>query len=127
MMKKRIAIVAGGDSGEYEISIKSAVVVEEHLDKNMYEPYLIIITEHEWSYTTDDGRKYLLDKDDFSLNTGNEKVTFDAVFIAIHGTPGEDGKLQGYLDMLGIPYTACDHATSAITFNKYFCLKGFSR
>ena len=123
MMKKRIAIVAGGDSGEYEISIKSAAVVEQHLDKDKYETYMIVFKSHEWSYTTDSGSKHFLDKDDFSLTIGNEKIMFDAVFIAIHGTPGEDGKLQGYLDMLGIPYTACNHATSAITFNKYFCNK----
>jgi len=121
MMKKRIAIAAGGDSGEYEISIKSAAVVEQHLDKELYEPYLVIFKGREWSHTDIDGNKYLVNKDDFSLLIGNDKITFDAVFIAIHGTPGEDGKLQGYLDMLGIPYTACDHATSAVTFNKYFC------
>jgi D-alanine-D-alanine ligase len=121
MMKKRIAIAAGGDSGEYEISMKSAAVIEQHLDKDLYEAYMIIFKGNEWSYQSSNGTTYPVDKDDFSLCIGDKKITFDAVFIAIHGSPGEDGKLQGYLDMLGIPYTACDHATSAITFNKYFC------
>jgi len=121
MMKKNIAIVAGGDSGEYEISIRSAEVVEDQLNKDLYAPYLIIIKSKDWSYTAPDGIKFQINKDDFSISSDQGKVNFDAVFIAIHGTPGEDGKLQGYLDMLGIPYTACDHATSALTFNKYFC------
>ncbi|MCK4569018.1 MAG: D-alanine--D-alanine ligase [Bacteroidales bacterium] len=121
MMKIRIAIAAGGDSGEYEISIKSATVVEQHLDTDIYEPYLIIFRGNEWSYTSAEGNKYLVNRDDFSLFINDEKIIFDAVFIAIHGTPGEDGKLQGYLDMLDIPYTACGRTTSAITFNKYYC------
>jgi len=120
-MKKRIAIAAGGDSGEYEISIKSAVVVEQHLDEECYEAYVIVFKGQDWSWTSPEGNKYQIDKDDFSLDTGEAKIEFDAVFIAIHGRPGEDGKLQGYLDMLGIPHTACDHATSALTFNKYLC------
>ena len=120
-MRNRIAIAAGGDSGEYDISIKSASVVEQHLDKERYEAYVIIFRGTEWSWTSPAGKKYLVNKDDFSLDTGKEVITFDAVFIAIHGTPGEDGKLQGYLEMLGIPYTSCDSTTSALTFNKYFC------
>jgi len=79
MMKKRIAIAAGGDSGEYEISIKSAAVVEQHLDKELYEPYLVIFKGREWSHTDIDGNKYLVNKDDFSLFIGNDKITFDAV------------------------------------------------
>jgi len=120
-MKKRIAIAAGGDSGEYEISIQSATVVEQELDKELYESYVIIFRGLEWFWTDQEGGIHQVNKDDFSLDTGNDRIHFDAVFIAIHGTPGEDGKLQGYLDMLEIPYTACDHATSALTFNKYFC------
>jgi D-alanine-D-alanine ligase len=119
-MKKKIAIVAGGDSGEFDISIKSAAIVEQHLSPDLYEPYLIIMRYGEWSHTYN-GTKYHIDKDDFSLRIDNAKICFDAVFFAIHGTPGEDGKLQGYFDMLEIPYTACNHTTSAITFNKYFC------
>ena len=120
-MKKRIAIAAGGDSGEYEISIKSAAVVEQHLDKERYDPFVIVFRGTDWSWTSPSGKKHPINKDDFSLDTGTEKIIFDAVFIAIHGTPGEDGKLQGYLDMLGIPYTASDQTTSALTFNKYLC------
>jgi len=119
-MKKRIAIAAGGDSGEYEVSIKSATVVEQQLDKERYEPYVIVFRGKDWTWTSPSGEKHQVDKNDFSLDTGSGKVKFDAVFVAIHGTPGEDGKLQGYFDMLGIPYTTCDQATSALTFNKYF-------
>jgi D-alanine-D-alanine ligase len=82
---------------------------------------VIEIRGQEWKYTSPGGKTYLIDKDDFSLSLEDEKILFDAVFIAIHGTPGEDGKLQGYLDMLGIPYTTSDHVSSALTFNKYFC------
>ncbi len=120
-MKKIIAIVAGGDSGEYEISVKSAAVVEKYIDKDLYDTYRIIFKKNVWSYTDSDGREHLLDKNNFRLNIGDRMIQFDAVFIAIHGTPGEDGKLQGYLDMMGVPYTTCDHATSALTFNKFFC------
>ncbi len=122
-MKRNIAVVAGGDSGEFEISIRSAAVVEQHLDLELYDPYLIVFRGREWIWTSPEGQKHKVNKDDFSLQTGDATITFDAVFIAIHGSPGEDGKLQGYLDILGIPYTACDHATSAITSNKYFCNK----
>jgi D-alanine-D-alanine ligase len=122
-MKKRIAIAAGGDSGEYEISIRSAAVVEQNINTDLYEAYVIEIRGQKWRHISPEGKTYFIDKDDFSLEIDGEKVLFDAVFIAIHGTPGEDGKLQGYLDMLGIPYTTCDHITSALTFNKYFCNK----
>lgn len=120
-MKKRIAIAAGGDSGEYEISVKSAAVVEQHIDAELYNSYVIEIRGQEWKYLGPGGKEYLINKDDFSLMIDGEKILFDAVFIAIHGTPGEDGKLQGYLDMIGIPYTTSDHITSALTFDKYFC------
>jgi D-alanine-D-alanine ligase len=115
-----IAIVAGGDSGEYEISLKSGRQVEMHLDKTRYVPFLIEIRKDKWTHF--DGVNSLdIDKNDFSLTSGNVRIPFDAVFNAIHGTPGENGKLQGYFDMLGIPYTSCDVTTSAITFNKSFC------
>ncbi|MCD4724015.1 MAG: hypothetical protein K8R63_04170 [Bacteroidales bacterium] len=126
-MKKKIAIAAGGDSGEFEISIKSAAVVKQHLDPDLYESYLIIFRNNEWVYTSEDGEKILINRDDFSLLYRGRKIVFDAVFIAIHGTPGEDGKLQGYLEMLGIPFTACGQATSALTFNKYFCKGSWCR
>jgi D-alanine-D-alanine ligase len=118
---KNIAIVCGGNSGEYEISIKSAAVVEKNIDKNKYNTYLIVIQGNSWFWTNKVGEKYFIDKNNFSLNIDNNIVNFDGIFNAIHGTPGEDGKLQGYFDMIGIPYTSCDAATSAITFDKFLC------
>lgn len=120
-MKKNIAILAGGDSGEYEISIKSAHVVKRHLDSEMFNVYLIVLHDGQLYYQDDTGMKHAVSRADFSLSFYSDKVKFDAVFMAIHGTPGEDGKLQGYLDMLDIPYTSCNQATSALTFNKFFC------
>jgi D-alanine-D-alanine ligase len=120
-MKKVIAIFAGGDSGEHDISVRSASVVMQHLDKGLFEIYHVLIKGPEWTCRDLSGNPVTLRKDDLAIMTpgGNRKI--DAVFMAIHGTPGEDGKLQGYLDLLGIPYTSCDQATSALTFNKYFC------
>lgn len=118
---KNIAIVCGGYSGEFEISMQSAKLVKEHLDDDKYKAYVIVIEKDDWYYKTDDGDVFSIDKGIFSLNLGTEIVYFDAVFNAIHGTPGEDGKLQGYLDMLGIPYTSCGPDSSALTFNKFYC------
>jgi D-alanine-D-alanine ligase len=119
-MKKKIALVAGGYTGESVVSMKSAETVYTHLDKEKYEVYRIVIDAVSWRYTSDSGIEYLVDKNDFSLNIEGQKVLFDAAFIIIHGTPGEDGKLQGYFDMIGLPYTSCDAATSAITMNKAY-------
>ena len=118
-MKKNIAIVSGGDSGEYEISIQSGKVVEKYLSKEKYNTYPVIIKGSDWFHRCNHNNEYEIDKNDFSLSMVGEKIKFDCVFIAIHGTPGEDGKLQGYFDMLGIPYTTCDHVISALTFNKH--------
>lgn len=118
---KNIAIVCGGYSGEYEISISSARVVAQNIDTRKYKPYLIIIQQKDWYFENEKGEKFSIDKNDFSLNLGGKKIQFEGVFNAIHGTPGEDGKLQGYFDMLQIPYTSCNQATSALTFNKFFC------
>ena len=120
---KKIAIICGGDSGEYEISIKSAKVVNKHMDKNKYLGYLIEIRGTDWYYEDANGEKHLIDKNDFSLNLNGERIKFDGIFNAIHGTPGEDGKIQGYLDMLGIPYTSCGVDSSALSFNKHLCNK----
>ncbi|RLD61194.1 MAG: D-alanine--D-alanine ligase, partial [Bacteroidetes bacterium] len=120
-MKKNIAVVSGGDSGEYEISVKSGKTVEKHLDKEKYAIYPIRMKGNDWHFEGNNGEKTNIDKNDFSLLLAGIKIRFDAVFIAIHGTPGEDGKLQGYFDMLDIPYSSSDHATSALAFNKYFC------
>ncbi len=123
MKKKNIAIVAGGDSGEYEISINSASVVKKNLNKDIYISYIIHIKGVEWTYQSDDGEVIPVDKNDFSIILNGEKIIFDCVFNAIHGTPGEDGKLQGYLELLKIPCTSSDQYTSSLTFNKFFCNK----
>jgi D-alanine-D-alanine ligase len=119
-MKPKIAFVTGGFSSEAEISYKSAITFEKNVDKERYELYKIDITIDGWFYELKNGNKIVVNKNDFSIVIENEPVTFDAVLIGIHGTPGEDGKLQGYFDMLRIPYTSCDCATSALTFNKRY-------
>jgi len=120
-MKKKIALVAGGYTGEYEISLLSAQTIAANLDPSKYEVYEIFIdTKNEW-YCKCEGSNFPIDKNDFSLLLDGSKLNFDLVFIAIHGTPGEDGKFQGYLDMLNIPYTTCDAVVSALSFNKVFC------
>ena len=118
-MKPNIAFVTGGYSGEAVISYKSAITIENNLDKDKYNVYTIDITIDGWFYTNGD-KKIAINKDDFSLIIDGTRITFDAVLIGIHGTPGEDGKLQGYFDMLKLPYTSCDAATSALTFNKRY-------
>lgn len=118
-MKPVIAFVTGGYSTEAVISYKSAITIEKHLDKDKYEVYRIDITPDGWFHTRE-GAKHFVNKDDFSLTIDGKKINFDAVFIGIHGTPGEDGKLQGYFDLLKLPYTSCDAATSALTFNKRY-------
>ncbi|TAL50213.1 MAG: D-alanine--D-alanine ligase, partial [Chitinophagaceae bacterium] len=119
-MKKNIALVTGGFSGEAVISYKSAVTIGSNLDREKFNVFKIDINPLGWFYELADGRKMEVDKNDFTLQTDNHKIKFDAVFIGMHGTPGEDGKLQGYFDTLKIPYTSCDAATSAITFNKRY-------
>lgn len=117
-MKKIIALLTGGTTGEWVISVKSAATIAHHLDPAKFEVYKIMLTQQGWFYEPADSVKIEVDRNDFSLHIKGRKVTFDGVFIAIHGSPGEDGKLQGYFDMLGLPYTTCDAMTSAITMNK---------
>ncbi|MDP4129092.1 MAG: D-alanine--D-alanine ligase, partial [Bacteroidota bacterium] len=119
-MKRVIAFVTGGYSGEAEVSYKSAITIEANIDKSKYEVYRIDITPSAWFHSTKEGVKIPVDKNDFSLRIAEKKVIFDAVLIGIHGTPGEDGKLQGYFDLMNLPYTSCDAATSALTFNKRY-------
>lgn len=119
-MKKNIALVTGGFSGEAVISYKSAVTIDNNLDRDRFNVYLIDINPQGWWHKQADGSTIQVDKNDFSLRLNGNKISFDAVFIGMHGTPGEDGKLQGYFDTLKIPYTGCDAATSAITFNKRY-------
>jgi D-alanine-D-alanine ligase len=117
-MKKIIALLTGGTTGEWVVSVKSAATIAHNLDSDKFEVYKIMLTQQGWFYEPADSVKIEIDKNDFSLIIKGRKVTFDGVFIAIHGAPGEDGKLQGYFDMLNIPYTTCDALTSAITMNK---------
>src|SRR5690554_915042 len=122
-MKKKIALIGGGYSGEYIISLASIETIDNNLDHELYETYKIIISKDGWWYAGKDGHQIAVDKNDFSLMIDGERITFDAAFLGIHGTPGEDGKLQGYLDMMDIPYSTCNSIVSALTFNKYFCNK----
>jgi D-alanine-D-alanine ligase len=119
-MKKKVALVTGGYSSESEISYKSAKTVFNALDKDQYEVYQIDIHPTGWWYENAVGEEVAVDKADFSIVEGTEKINFDVALMCIHGTPGEDGKLQGYFDMIGMPYTSCDTATSALTFNKRY-------
>jgi len=119
-MKKNIALVTGGFSGEAAISYKSATTIDNHLDREKFNVYKIDINPNGWFYESADGERSDVNKNDFSIQTTNGPIKFDAVFIGMHGTPGEDGKLQGYFDTLRIPYTSCDAASSAITFNKRY-------
>jgi len=117
---RTIAIAAGGDSPEYGISVKSAEQVGRILS-DRYEVYIIMIRGINWYWEDAKGRYHNVDKNDFTLIVDDFHIRFDAVFIAIHGTPGENGLLQGYFDILGIPYTSCDAFCSALTFNKHAC------
>ncbi|MGV3546714.1 MAG: ATP-grasp domain-containing protein, partial [Pedobacter sp.] len=117
-MKKTIALLTGGTTGEWVVSVKSAATIAQNMDTNKYDVYKIMLTENGWFYEPADSVKIEVDKNDFSLNIKGKKIVFDGVFIVIHGSPGEDGKLQGYFDMIGIPYTTCNALTSSITMNK---------
>lgn len=119
-MKKNIALLAGGYSGEFEISIRSSHQIAENIDREKYNVYLIVLSREGWYYETENGRVEV-DKNDFSITLDSIKIRFDAAYITIHGTPGEDGLLQGYLDMMQIPYTTCSALVSALTFDKSIC------
>lgn len=117
-MKKNIALLTGGTTGEWVVSVKSASTIAQNIDLDKYNVYRIMVNEDSWFYEPADSIKIEVDKNDFSLTVNGQKIKFDGVFIVIHGSPGEDGKLQGYFDMLNIPYTTCNALTSAITMNK---------
>ena len=119
-MKKNIAIIAGGDSGEYEVSLKSGEQLLKQIDRTQYNPYLIHMKGLEWKFGSN-GSTELVDKNDFHLIQNGEAIKFDCALIAIHGTPGEDGRLQSYFEMMKVPYTTCGVMSSALTFNKYAC------
>lgn len=117
-MKKIIALLTGGTTGEWVVSVKSAATIAQNIDTNKFEVYKIMITKSGWFYEPADSVKIAVDKNDFSLTIKGKKITFDVAFIVVHGSPGEDGKLQGYFDMIGLPYTSCNALTSSITMNK---------
>jgi D-alanine-D-alanine ligase len=115
---KNIAIIMGGYSSEYGISLISGGVVYEYLDKTKYFGHKVHIMKEGWNYVDESGKKFPIDKNDFSVTVDGKKITFDAVFNAIHGTPGEDGLMQAYFELLQIPQTSCDYYQAALTFNK---------
>ncbi|WP_242158748.1 D-alanine--D-alanine ligase [Aestuariivivens sediminis] len=121
-MKKNIAIIMGGYSSEYQISLKSGNVVFETLNPLKYAPYRIHIFQDKWVYVDDNDNEFPIDRHDFSVRVHGEKVTFDCVFNAIHGSPGEDGFIQAYFQLLNIPHTSCSMYQASLTFNKRDCL-----
>jgi D-alanine-D-alanine ligase len=127
-MKRTIAIVAGGDSSELPVSLRSAQGIYSFIDKEKYNLYIVEMQGLRWEVQLPDGNKTAIDRNDFSFMMNGEKIKFDFAYITIHGTPGEDGKLQGYFDLLQVPYSCCNVLAAAITFNKFSCnqyLKGF--
>jgi D-alanine-D-alanine ligase len=115
---KNIAIIMGGYSSEYKISLISGNVVYQFLDKNKYNGFRVHIFKEKWVYVDDSETEFPIDKNDFSVTVDGNKINFDCVFNAIHGTPGEDGLMQAYLELLEIPQTSCDYYQAALTFNK---------
>ena len=114
---KKVAVVMGGYSEEYKVSLKSGQLIYDSVDREKFVPYKVLILNDGW-FALVDGEKFTIDKGDFSFDYNGEKIIFDVIFNIIHGTPGEDGYLQAYWDILGIPYTGCGHYLSALTFNK---------
>lgn len=121
-MKKNIAIIMGGYSSEYKISLTSGNVVFETLDVSKYNAYRIHIFKDKWVYVDDNYAEFPINKNDFSVKVQSQVITFDCVFNAIHGSPGEDGFMQAYLELLNIPHTSCNMYQAAVTFNKRDCL-----
>ena len=117
-MKKNIAIAMGGYSSEFQISINSGNVVYKHLDRSKYNPFRVHILQKEWFVVADDGTSYPVNRSNFTVNIDGKQISFDCVFNIIHGTPGENGLLQAYLELLHIPQTSCDFYQAALTFNK---------
>ncbi len=127
-MKPIIAIVAGGDSSEWQVSLRSAAGINSFIDSEKYTKYLVTIVGKTWQVELEDGRKLPIDKNDFSFTLDGERIVFDFAYITIHGTPGENGILQGYFRLLGIPFSCCDVMAAALTFDKFPCnqyLKSF--
>lgn len=127
-MKRTIAIVCGGDTSEIIVSLRSAQGIYSFIDKEKYQLYIVEMEGLRWEAQLPNGTKSPIDRNDFSFMNGTEKVQFDFAYITIHGTPGEDGRLQGYFDMIRIPYSCCGVLTAAMTYNKFACnqyLKAF--
>ena len=120
-MKRIIAIVAGGDTSEFEVSLRSAQGIYSFIDKEKYTLYIVEMHGLDWHVQLPDGSKAPVDRNDFSFRLDGQKVTFDFAYITIHGTPGEDGKLQGYFDMLHIPYSCCGVLAASLTYDKFAC------
>ena len=121
-MKKNIAIIMGGYSSEYKISLKSGNVVFESLDSSKYNAYRIHVFKDKWVYIDANNAEFPIDKNDFSVRVANKIIRFDCVFNAIHGSPGEDGFMQSYFELLNMPHTSCGMYQAALTFNKRDCL-----
>ena len=117
---KNIAIIAGGNSSEYEVSMKSGKNIYDEVDETRYNKYLVILKGRDWHVEIGE-KKYPVDRNDFSFTRDGEKILFDFAYITIHGVPGENGLLQGYLDMMGVPYGCCNVLASALTFDKHTC------
>lgn len=127
-MKRKVAIVAGGDSLEWQVSLRSAAGLNSFIDNEKYEKYIVTVVGQKWQVELDENTKLPIDKNDFSFMLNGEKIKFDFAYITIHGTPGENGIIEGYFRLMNIPFSCCDVLQSALTFNKYFCvnyLKGF--
>ena len=127
MTTRRIAIVAGGFSSEFPVSMKSAEGIKSFLETASYETYVVKITRDLWEVQLPDGSTSEIDKNDFSFVEGSRIKKFDFAYITIHGVPGENGALQGYFDMIGLPYSCCDVFAAALTANKYSCNQYLSK
>lgn len=119
-MKLNIAVIGGGDSAEIEISVLSQKTVLSNLPESKYNLYKVMLVANRW-WVEIDGEKINIDLNDFSFQLGGKKIKFDFAFVVIHGTPGEDGLLQGYLDLVKVPYNTPDQMSSTLTFNKWAC------
>ena len=127
-MKRTIAIVGGGDTSEFHVSLRSAQGIYSFIDKEKYTLYIVQMHGLDWHVQLLDGTTVPVDRNDFSFQLDGRKVTFDFAYITIHGTPGEDGRLQGYFDMLHIPYSCCGVLAASLTYDKFACnqyLKSF--
>ncbi|MBU0765544.1 MAG: D-alanine--D-alanine ligase, partial [Bacteroidetes bacterium] len=120
-MKTNVAVIGGGNSSEYVISVKSAAMIAETLDKEKYNVFIVSMHKNDWHVPGDEYGNAPVSKDDFSFMHKGRKINFGFAYITIHGTPGEDGILPAYFELLGIPHSTCDVLISALTFNKYFC------